>query len=88
MSKLVTVPVLVSVSVEIEDESLPRQELVDLAIAASQNVELKVNNEDVQKELGEGIYVDDFFEVQSYEKICEGNFYLGHISEVRIEDGW
>lgn len=88
MSKLVTVPVLVSVQVEIEDESLTKEDLIEKALQATQHVSVKVDNEDVQKELGEGIYVDDFFDVQSYEKICEGNFYLGHISEVRIENGW
>lgn len=86
MSKLVTVPVLVAVQVEFEDESLTNEELIEKALQATQHVSVKVDNKDVVEDLGESVYVDEFFEVQSYEKICEGNFYYGHISEISIEE--
>ncbi|APC44348.1 hypothetical protein [Pseudoalteromonas phage PH357] len=88
MSKIVTVPLLASVSVEIEDESLSKEEMIDLAIRAANYSTIKVDNKSVQEDLGEEIYVDDFIEYSAYEKICQGNFFLGHISDTTIEDGW
>ena len=88
MSKIVTVPLLAAVSVEIEDDSLPKEELIDLAVRAACFATIKIDNKDVEEELGEGIYVDDYIEYEAHEKICEGNFYYGHISEASIEDGW
>ena len=85
MGKRVDVPVLVSVSVDIEDDTLTREDLINKAIDAAHTLIIKVNDSDVEVTCGDGVslFVEGY---EAYEKICEGNYYYGHISEISIED--
>jgi len=88
MSKLVTVPFLAAITVEIEDDSLSKDELIEKALEAANYATVKIDNSEIEESMGDGIYVDDFIEAQSYKNIQQGNFYFGYISSASIEEGW
>lgn len=88
MSKLVTVPFLAAIVVEIDDEGLSKEELIQKALEAANFASIKVDNREIEESMGNGIYVDNYVESSSYERIQQGNYYFGHINGVSIEDGW
>lgn len=87
MPRYIDVPVLARVAVYVEDDSLSEKEAIEKAIRAANCIRMTVDDKDIDEEVGDGCYVDDYIEYEAYEQICQGNFYYGHISEVNVSEG-